>query len=106
MASVPLLVYVTAPSRAVAIRLQKLLLAKKLAASVQISGPVHSAYWWKGKVANAKEWVCGIRSTSGHYAKLERLIVDNHPYETPEIFAIPIKRGYAPYLNWMKATGQ
>ena len=102
----PLVVFTTVPTRAVARKITKVLLAKKLAASVQVSGKIKSEYWWKGRRRKADEYVCSIRTTSRNYASVERAVVAAHPYEVPELFAVEISQGYAPFLHWMKAGGQ
>ena len=73
----------------------------KLAACVQIVGPIISIYRWKGKVENAPEWICLIKTRNNLYAKVEAAIKSLHPYETPEIIATQIVKGSREYLKWM-----
>ena len=77
------------------------LVETKLAACVQINGPITSIYRWKGKVENAQEWFCLIKTTDDLYNKVEAAIKDLHTYETPEIIAVPIVKGSKEYLNWI-----
>jgi periplasmic divalent cation tolerance protein len=77
------------------------LVETKLAACVQIVGPIASIYHWKGKVENAQEWLCLIKTKDGLYNKMETAIKSLHPYETPEIIAVPIVKGSKEYLNWL-----
>jgi periplasmic divalent cation tolerance protein len=80
-----------------------LLADKKLAACVQILGPITSIYRWKGKVETTEEWLCLIKTRDNLYSKVEVAIKKLHSYETPEIIAIPIVKGSPDYLNWLKA---
>jgi periplasmic divalent cation tolerance protein len=74
---------------------------EKLAACVQIVGPITSIYRWKGKVENAQEWLCLIKTRNDLYNKVEATIKSIHLYETPEIIAVPIIKGSKEYLNWL-----
>ncbi len=82
-------------------RIAGVLLEKRLAACVQVLGPMTSRYWWKGKIETAEEWLCQIKTRAGVYAELEREIRANHPYTVPEILAFPVKTGSADYLFWL-----
>jgi len=77
------------------------LVETKLAACVQILGPITSIYRWKGKVENAQEWLCLIKTRDNLYAKVEAAIKSVHSYETPEIIAVPIIKGSKEYLHWI-----
>ena len=77
------------------------LVTEKLAACVQILGPINSIYRWKGKVENTQEWLCLIKTQDDLYDKVEAAIKSLHPYETPEIIAVPIVKGSKEYLNWI-----
>jgi len=79
----------------------KALVEKRLAGCIQIVGPILSTYWWKGNVETAEEWLCFIKSKKDLYEELERSIKDVHPYETPEIIAMPIIAGSKDYLEWL-----
>jgi periplasmic divalent cation tolerance protein len=74
---------------------------KRLAACVQVIGPITSTYWWQGKVETAQEWLCAIKSRAALYKELERAIQAIHPYEEPEIIAMPIVKGSEGYLAWI-----
>ena len=73
----------------------------KLAACVQITGPTTSIYRWKGKVENAQEWLCLIKTRDDLFKKVEAAIKKLHPYETPEIIAMPIVKGSKEYMKWI-----
>jgi len=82
-------------------KIANILVEKRLAACVQIVGPIKSTYWWKGKIEKAEEWLCVIKSKKGRYEELEKSIKENHPYEVPEIFAMPVVEGSKDYLEWL-----
>lgn len=79
----------------------KVLIEKRLAGCIQIIGPVSSTYWWKNKIENEEEWLCIIKSKRSLYNELEKAIKEIHPYETPEIIAIPVIEGSKEYLDWI-----
>jgi periplasmic divalent cation tolerance protein len=75
---------------------------QRLAGCVQIIGPIASTYWWEGKIETAEEWLCVIKSREDLYEELEKAIQEVHPYEVPEILAIPVTRGSKSYLAWLE----
>lgn len=77
------------------------LVVEKLAACVQIVGPITSTYRWQGKMENAQEWLCLIKTREELYGKVETAIKKLHSYETPEIIAVPIVKGSKEYLGWL-----
>lgn len=77
------------------------LVEKRLAACVQISGPVTSVYRWKGKIETDSEWICAIKSSMSLGDQLEAAIRELHSYEEPEIIALPIVGGSESYLKWL-----
>jgi periplasmic divalent cation tolerance protein len=77
------------------------LVGSQLAACVQIVGPITSTYRWQGKIERAEEWLCVIKSTRGLYAEVERAIVAQHSYDTPEIIAVPMVAGSQRYMDWV-----
>ena len=98
-----LLVFTNLPDRAAAERLADRLVDEKLAACVNILAPCRSVYRWKGAVQHDEEHPMLIKTTSERYAALERALREGHPYELPEIIAVPVERGLAPYLDWVAA---
>lgn len=86
-------------SREKAEEIAQKLLEERLAGCVQIIGPISSKYWWKGKIEQTLEWLCIIKA--GDYNRVERLIKEIHPYEVPEILAVPIIFGNPDYLRWL-----
>jgi periplasmic divalent cation tolerance protein len=77
------------------------LVTRSLAACVQIGPPVSSVYKWKGEVERSEERLLLIKSTSARFAALEAAIKDLHPYDVPEIVALEVSEGHAPYLAWI-----
>lgn len=82
-------------------KIANVLIDKKLAACVQIAGPIKSIYRWKGKIETAKEWICIVKTRKSLYKKVEKQIKELHPYEVPEIIAVSIVRGSKDYLKWL-----
>ncbi|MDH5298926.1 MAG: divalent-cation tolerance protein CutA [Desulfobulbaceae bacterium] len=77
------------------------LLAEKLAACVQVVGPITSYFLWQGKNEEAIEYLCLIKSRRHLYEEIERVIRAMHPYEVPEILAVPVVAGGGAYLAWL-----
>jgi periplasmic divalent cation tolerance protein len=94
----------TTPSQALARRIARALVDRRLAACVQIVGPVESIYRWQGKVATAREWLCLIKTTQTRYAEVAAAVEALHPYDTPEIIALPIAAGSRRYLDWLASS--
>ena len=82
-------------------KIAKYLVEQKLAACVQISGPIESIYRWKGKVETANEYLCLIKTRESLFGLVEAAIKQLHPYETPEIIAVPIIKGSREYWKWL-----
>ena len=78
------------------------ILNKRFAACAQITGPITSLYWWQGKIDHSKEFVLSLKTTSDLYDKLELLIQENHPYETPEIIATTLNCCSHEYKKWLE----
>jgi len=98
-----LVVLTNLPDRAAAERIAELVIEKKLAACVNILAPCRSVYRWKGAVQHDEEHPLLVKTTTERYAELERAIRAAHPYELPEIIAVPIERGLPEYLGWVSA---
>lgn len=96
-----LLILTNCPDPATAENLAGALVDSGLAACVNILAPCSSVYRWQGKVETATEIPLLIKSTAAHYAALEKLICQHHPYELPEIIALPVDRGLPAYLAWV-----
>lgn len=77
------------------------LVSRRLAACVQVSGPILSTFRWQGKVETADEWVCTIKTSRAKFDAVTELFRQIHPYEVPEIIATPITAGSDAYLRWL-----
>ena len=82
-------------------KIADLLLEKRLAACVQILGPMTSHYRWQGRRESASEYLCLIKSCRDLYEQVEVAIKETHPYEVPEIIAHQISCGSREYLGWL-----
>ncbi|HEY2336044.1 MAG TPA: divalent-cation tolerance protein CutA [Burkholderiales bacterium] len=98
-----LLVLTNLPDRAAAERLADLVIEKKLAACVNILAPCRSVYRWKGAVQHDEEHPVLVKTTTERYPELEKALRAGHPYELPEIIAVPVERGLPAYLDWVAA---
>ncbi len=101
MKEIYLQVFTTTDKKDAAETIARVLIEKKLAACVQIMGPVVSTYRWQGKIETTEEWLCFIKTREDLYGELENAIKEVHPYETPEIIALPIAGGSEDYLAWL-----
>ncbi|MGR9100219.1 MAG: divalent-cation tolerance protein CutA [Gammaproteobacteria bacterium] len=73
----------------------------KSAACVNILPGLTSIYLWKGAIESESEFLLIAKTHSGHFRKVEAAILDNHPYELPEIIAVPVEQGHSAYLRWI-----
>ena len=103
MESTKLLVITNLPDRAAAEKLADTLVTQSLAACVNILAPCRSVYRWKGAVQHDEEHPMLIKTTVERYPALEKAMRAGHPYELPEIIAVPIERGLPAYLDWVAA---
>jgi periplasmic divalent cation tolerance protein len=97
-------VMTTTDSREAAQSLAGILVQSRLAACVQVIGPVSSTYWWEGRVEEAEEWMCLAKTRSDRFVELEQCIRDHHAYDVPEVVALPVSHISAPYLQWLVET--
>lgn len=96
-----LLVLTNLPDRAAAEALAAQLVQQRVAACVNILAPCRSVYRWQGEVQHEEEHPMLIKTTLEQYPALEQAIRAGHPYELPEIVAVPIERGLPEYLRWI-----
>jgi periplasmic divalent cation tolerance protein len=85
-------------------RISAALIERRLAACVQVVGPIASRYRWKGKVEEAREWLCVAKTEAGRYGEVEAAIRELHSYEEPEVIATPIVAGSRGYLDWVSES--
>ena len=98
------LVMVTAPDLKTARRLARAALGARLAACANLVPRLESHYWWKGRMEKSAEALILFKTTRRRLAALERLILELHPYDTPEFLALPLTAGSARYLDWLAAS--
>jgi periplasmic divalent cation tolerance protein len=84
-----------------AARLARALLQERLAACVQVVGPMTSHYWWQGQLEQTTEWLCLIKTRDELLDKVVDTLHREHSYDTPEITATPIVGGSDRYLHWI-----
>lgn len=101
-----LLVFTNLPDRASALRLAKTLVEERVAACVNVLGECQSIYRWQGKMESAGEVPLLIKSTEAAYPRLQAAIRAHHPYELPEIIAMPVMAGLPAYLEWVMQETQ
>ena len=94
-------VFTTTAERTDAQKIARALVEQRLAACVQIVGPIESTYRWQGNIETAQEFQCWIKTKSDLYEALEQAIRKLHPYSVPEILSIPIAAGSESYLQWL-----
>ena len=95
-------VVITTASREEAEAIARALVEQRLAACVQISGPMTSVYRWEGRIETAAEWRCTIKSRQSLWEPLLAAIRPLHSYQVPEILALPVLAGNDDYLAWLR----
>ncbi|MDL4777391.1 MULTISPECIES: divalent-cation tolerance protein CutA [Thermomonosporaceae] len=91
----------TTDSREAAITLLKSAVGAKLAASGQVIGPARSVFWHLGELGDGEEWQLFLRTTRARYAELETHLIEQHPWDNPEVTYTVIDGGSAGYLEWL-----
>jgi len=91
----------TCPSQATAEEIASSLVEQGVAACINIIPTITSIYKWQGKLEKANEVLMLIKTDQSRYQDLERALTILHPYELPEIIAVPVEQGLAGYLNWV-----
>jgi periplasmic divalent cation tolerance protein len=97
-----LLVLTNLPDAESADRLARRLVEERVAACVNRLAPCVSTYRWQGEIENATETPLLIKTTRAAYPRLEQAIRAAHPYELPEIVAVPVEQGLPAYLDWVR----
>ena len=103
MPDAAILVLTSLPDRETALALARSLVTGRLAACVNVGAPVESMYHWRGQIETANEVPLLIKTRQDLYAGVEAAILASHPYELPEIIAVPLSHGYTRYLDWIRA---
>jgi periplasmic divalent cation tolerance protein len=97
------IIFCTVPQFDFAQKFARELVTKKLAACVNILPAMTSVYAWQGEIETAQEHLLIIKAQANHYSAIENWLKSNHPYEVPEIIALPITQGFPDYLNWISS---
>ena len=98
------IVLVTAPNLKVARVLCETALKSRLVACANLIPKIESHYWWQGKLESSAEVLILFKTTQAKLKALEKLIVERHPYDTPEFIVLPITAGNKRYLDWLNAS--
>jgi periplasmic divalent cation tolerance protein len=102
-----IVVFCTVPDEKTGQDLAAKLVEERLAACVNLNGGITSFYWWQDKIEKDSENLLIIKTRRELFPELEAKIRSLHPYQVPEIIALPILQGHPPYLDWIRAeTGQ
>lgn len=99
-----LVVFSTFPNPDKAAEVARTLVTEHLAACVNLVDPVRSIYAWKGEICDDREVLAVIKTTSEKLDAMKARLVELHPYEVPEVIALPIEAGHTPYLDWLAAA--
>ncbi len=94
-------VLITVPDKKTARRITEAILKDRLAACVNIVDKVSSFFWWQGKIDSAQELLLVAKTQKKKLAALVKKVKSLHGYSVPEIIALPISKGYLPYLKWI-----
>jgi periplasmic divalent cation tolerance protein len=98
-----IIVFSTCGSSEEAHRVARALVEARLAACVNIGGPVESVYRWQGAIETAQEWNLTIKSRRDLFPKVQAELARSHSYEVPEVLALPVVDGSEGYLSWLDA---
>ena len=98
----PVMIYCTCPDIETANRISRLLISHHAAACVNQLPGITSIYEWEGKIEENNEVLLLIKSTEERFDSIQKLIIEEHPYELPELIAVPISKGLPDYLDWIK----
>ena len=99
-----LMVLVTAPDLKTARTLAIVVLKARLAACANLVPRIESHYWWQGKLEKSDEVLILFKTTKERLAALESLILQKHPYNTPEVISVAVAQGNAKYLTWVEGS--
>ena len=91
-------------TREQAVKLGRSAVAARLAASAQIIGPVGSVFWHLGELGEGEEWQLVLKTTADRFPQLEAHLVAEHPWQKPEVVAVPLAAVSKPYGDWITTT--
>ncbi|MFH1783098.1 MAG: divalent-cation tolerance protein CutA [Candidatus Omnitrophota bacterium] len=96
-----IIVLITTPDIKTAKKISSCLLDSRIIACSNIIKAIDSIFWWKGKKETSKETLLIVKTKRSSFKKLAKLVKEAHPYDVPEIIALPIIAGHKPYLDWI-----
>jgi len=96
-----IVVFSTFPTEDKAAEIARMLVSEGHAACANLVPPVRSIYRWQGQICDERETLAIIKTTSERFEALRQRLVALHPYEVPEVIALPVEAGHAPYLEWV-----
>ncbi len=96
-----IVVYISLPQDEVN-RISQGLMENRMAACINIVPRIESYYWWNDKIERDVEALLMIKTTKDKFDSLKDWVIENHPYELPEIIAVPLAAGHSDYINWIK----
>jgi len=99
-------VLITSPDLRVARVLAKAALTERLVACANLVPKIESHYWWQGKIESSAEVLIIFKTTKAKLKALEKLVLEKHPYDTPEFIVLPISAGSKPYLDWVSRSAK
>jgi periplasmic divalent cation tolerance protein len=98
------IVLVSAPGLRGARSLARAALEARLAACASLVSGLESHYWWRGKIERGREILVVFKTARRRLAGLEKLILEKHPYDTPEFLVLPVQAGAERYLDWLSKS--
>src|SRR5467141_2084746 len=96
-----MLVLTTLPDSDAAAEMAKKVVGDRLAACANLLPAIRSIYRWQGKLQDENEVLLLLKTRAEHLERLKLRILELHPYEVPEVLAVPVESGYQPYLEWL-----
>src|ERR1043165_8654275 len=99
-------VFVTAPNMTVARKLATAALNERLAACANLTPKLESHYWWQGRIESSSEVLVLFKTRKDRLGGLEKCVLKNHPYQTPEFIVTRIEAGNENYLAWIQDSVQ
>jgi periplasmic divalent cation tolerance protein len=99
-----IIVLMTNATREEAEKITSKLLDERLIACANITGPVSSLFWWKGKISREKEFLTLMKTRAELFDELAKTVRQMHSYEVPEIIAVPILNGEQSYMEWLNSS--
>ncbi len=98
-----IVVLVTAPDADKAAAIARVLIDQRLAACGNVVPTIRSIYRWKGQIRDESEALLVLKTTAAHFDALRESVLELHPYAVPEVIALSVEAGSAPYLAWIEA---